>query len=153
MYKHIATVAGISLSVLFVVVFFAGRAETRHLTEVAPRVGMNTQPLSVALASLRRIRRMMRDGYDFDIIDAHYGYPFVEGTKDWGSVPTGGPANECMGVAPARACTPPVFDYGHDNGNNCIMRSASFMVPLQSLHFPRFPLSLRFAGLLLAILH
>ena len=45
MYKHIATVAGIALSVLFVVVFFAGRAETRHLTEVAPRVGMNSDDL------------------------------------------------------------------------------------------------------------
>jgi protein-disulfide isomerase-like protein with CxxC motif len=45
MYKHIATVAGIGLSVLFVVVFFAGRAETRHLAEVAPRVGMNYDDL------------------------------------------------------------------------------------------------------------
>ena len=45
MYKHIATVAGVALSVLFVVVFFAGRAETRHLTEVAPRVGMNSEDL------------------------------------------------------------------------------------------------------------
>ena len=45
MYKHIATVAGIALSVLFVVVFFAGRTETRHLTEVAPRVGMNSDDL------------------------------------------------------------------------------------------------------------
>jgi hypothetical protein len=45
MYKHIATVVGIGLSVLFVVVFFAGRAETRHLAEVAPRVGMNYDDL------------------------------------------------------------------------------------------------------------
>ena len=45
MYKHIATVAGIGLSVLFVAVFFAGRAETRHLAEVAPRVGMNPDDL------------------------------------------------------------------------------------------------------------
>jgi hypothetical protein len=45
MYKHIATVAGIGLSVLFVVVFFVGRAETRHLAEVAPRVGMNSDDL------------------------------------------------------------------------------------------------------------
>ncbi len=45
MYKHIATVAGVGLSVLFVVVFFIGRAETRHLAEVAPRVGMNHDDL------------------------------------------------------------------------------------------------------------
>ena len=45
MYKHAATVGGVALSVLFVVVFFAGRAETRHLTEVAPRVGMNADDL------------------------------------------------------------------------------------------------------------
>jgi len=45
MYKHIATVGGVALSALFVVVFFAGRAETRHLTEVAPRVGMNSDDL------------------------------------------------------------------------------------------------------------
>lgn len=45
MYKHVATVAGVALSVSFIVVFFAGRAETRHLTQVAPRVGMNTDDL------------------------------------------------------------------------------------------------------------
>ena len=45
MYKHIATVAGVVLSGLFVVVFFVGRAETRHLAEVAPRVGMNYNDL------------------------------------------------------------------------------------------------------------
>ncbi len=45
MYKHFATVGGVALSALFVVVFFAGRAETRHLTEVAPRVGMNSDDL------------------------------------------------------------------------------------------------------------
>jgi protein-disulfide isomerase-like protein with CxxC motif len=49
MYKHIATVTGIGLSVMFVAVFFVGRAETRHLTEVAPRVGMNSEDL-IAMA-------------------------------------------------------------------------------------------------------
>jgi glucose/arabinose dehydrogenase len=53
--------------------------------------------------------------------DSHYGYPFLEGTKDWGPGATNGPANECMGMTPARACTPAVYDYGHDNGNNCII--------------------------------
>jgi protein-disulfide isomerase-like protein with CxxC motif len=45
MYKHIASVAGVALSVLFVVVFFVGRGETRHLTEIAPRVGMSPDDL------------------------------------------------------------------------------------------------------------
>ena len=49
MYKHIATVAGVGLSVMFVVVFFVGRAETQHLTEVAPRVGMSYDDL-IAMA-------------------------------------------------------------------------------------------------------
>ena len=45
MYKHVATVGGLALSVLFVVLFFAGRSETRHLTELAPRVGMSPDDL------------------------------------------------------------------------------------------------------------
>lgn len=49
MYKHIATVAGVGLSVMFVVVFFVGRAETKHLTEVAPRIGMSSDDL-IAMA-------------------------------------------------------------------------------------------------------
>ena len=49
MYKHIATVAGVGLSVMFVVVLFVGRAETKHLTEVAPRIGMSSDDL-IAMA-------------------------------------------------------------------------------------------------------
>jgi hypothetical protein len=45
MYKHIATVGGIGLAVAFVVVFFIGRTEHKHLTEVAPRVGMSYDEL------------------------------------------------------------------------------------------------------------
>ena len=45
MIKHIATVAGVGLEVAFVVVFFTGRADTKHLTEVAPRVGMSYDDL------------------------------------------------------------------------------------------------------------
>ena len=41
MFKHMATVGGIGLAVAFVVVFFIGRTESKHLTEVAPRVGMS----------------------------------------------------------------------------------------------------------------
>ena len=45
MFKHLATVGGIGLAVAFVVVFFIGRTETKHLTEVAPRVGMSYDDL------------------------------------------------------------------------------------------------------------
>ncbi|MEP6876175.1 MAG: hypothetical protein ABI887_17605 [Burkholderiales bacterium] len=66
MVKHIATVVGIGLAVAFVVVFFVGRTESRHLTEVAPRVGMSYDELmamgprvatrtGVTLGSSRRV--------------------------------------------------------------------------------------------------
>ena len=45
MIKHIATVAGVGLAVAFVVVFFIGRSESKHLTEIAPRVGMSYDDL------------------------------------------------------------------------------------------------------------
>ena len=45
MFKHIATVGGIGLAAAFVVVFFIGRTESKHLTEVAPRVGMSYEDL------------------------------------------------------------------------------------------------------------
>ena len=45
MIKHIATVGGVGLAAAFVVVFFLGRTETKHLTEVAPRVGMSYDEL------------------------------------------------------------------------------------------------------------
>jgi hypothetical protein len=45
MVKYIATIVGLGLAVAFVVVFFVGRTETRHLSEVAPRVGMSYDDL------------------------------------------------------------------------------------------------------------
>lgn len=45
MIKHLATVTGVGLAVAFVVVFFVGRTQTKHLTEVAPRVGMSYDDL------------------------------------------------------------------------------------------------------------
>jgi hypothetical protein len=45
MAKYIATIVGLGLAVAFVVVFFVGRTETRHLSEVAPRVGMSYDDL------------------------------------------------------------------------------------------------------------
>ena len=38
--KHVFSVAGLGLAAAFVVVFFTGRIDSKHLTVVAPRVGM-----------------------------------------------------------------------------------------------------------------
>ncbi len=40
-----------------------------------PKVGMTMAPLSMALGALPCLRRLLRDGFDFDLIDAHYYYP------------------------------------------------------------------------------
>ena len=45
MFKHIATVGGVGLAAAFVVVFFVGRGDFKHLTEVAPRVGLSYDDL------------------------------------------------------------------------------------------------------------
>ena len=45
----------------------------RYLT--APRVGMYTQPYALAHAAAASLRALRRDGFDFDLIDAHYLYP------------------------------------------------------------------------------
>jgi glycosyltransferase involved in cell wall biosynthesis len=42
---------------------------------VIPRFGMNLAPALLTHASLRALRRLMADGLDFDLIDAHYVYP------------------------------------------------------------------------------
>ncbi len=58
------------------------RSETRNgiLVEhprypLIPKVGMTPAPLLMALAVKGKIREIIRQGYDFDIIDAHYFYP------------------------------------------------------------------------------
>jgi teichuronic acid biosynthesis glycosyltransferase TuaC len=40
-----------------------------------PKVGMNVSPYTMALGALATIRKLQRDGFDFDLIDAHYYYP------------------------------------------------------------------------------
>lgn len=42
---------------------------------VIPKIGMNLAPWFFAAALIRPINRMIRTGYDFDIIDAYYFYP------------------------------------------------------------------------------
>jgi len=58
------------------------RAEVRHGIPVAhppylvvPKVGMNVAPFLLAQAAKPTIGRMIDEGYDFDLIDAHYFYP------------------------------------------------------------------------------
>lgn len=40
-----------------------------------PKVGMTLAPFAMAAASLGPIRRLIAEGFDFDLIDAHYYYP------------------------------------------------------------------------------
>lgn len=40
-----------------------------------PKVGMNLAPYTMALAALPTLRRLQHEGFDFDLIDAHYYYP------------------------------------------------------------------------------
>jgi glycosyltransferase involved in cell wall biosynthesis len=40
-----------------------------------PKLGMTMAPVLMAAASLGPIRRLLRAGFDFDVIDAHYFYP------------------------------------------------------------------------------
>ena len=51
--KHVFSVAGLGLAAAFVVVFFTGRIDSKQLTVVAPRVGMQTAPgLALSLVTL-----------------------------------------------------------------------------------------------------
>lgn len=40
-----------------------------------PSVGMNIAPLVLALGARSTVARLLREGFDFDVIDAHYFYP------------------------------------------------------------------------------
>jgi glycosyltransferase involved in cell wall biosynthesis len=40
-----------------------------------PMVGMNIAPLMLALGARSALARLIREGFDFDLIDAHYYYP------------------------------------------------------------------------------
>jgi len=42
---------------------------------VVPKIGMSIAPLLLALSCIAPIRKLKADGYDFDLIDAHYFYP------------------------------------------------------------------------------
>jgi glycosyltransferase involved in cell wall biosynthesis len=58
------------------------RRETRNGIEVLhpryplpPRIGMHVAPWLLARGALPAARRLQREGFDFDLIDAHYYYP------------------------------------------------------------------------------
>lgn len=58
------------------------RVEQRNGVEVhhpryllLPTVGMNLAPYAMAMGALPTIRRLQRQGFDFDLIYAHYYYP------------------------------------------------------------------------------
>ena len=53
--KHVFSLVGLGLAALFVAVFFTGRIDSKHLTVVAPRVGMDADALNalVPLVSSR----------------------------------------------------------------------------------------------------
>lgn len=40
-----------------------------------PKVGMNVAPYTMAVAAIPIIKELMKGGFDFDLIDAHYYYP------------------------------------------------------------------------------
>ena len=44
--KHVFTLAGLGLAAIFVIVFFTGRVDSKHLAAVALRVGMHPDDLS-----------------------------------------------------------------------------------------------------------
>jgi glycosyltransferase involved in cell wall biosynthesis len=58
------------------------RCETRHGLQIdhpryplPPKIGMNSAPLALFASALPLVKRQMRKGQDFDLIDAHYFYP------------------------------------------------------------------------------
>jgi teichuronic acid biosynthesis glycosyltransferase TuaC len=58
------------------------KAEVRHNIRVThprypviPKIGMGVAPILMALPMISVIKNIIRSGYDFDVIDAHYVYP------------------------------------------------------------------------------
>ncbi len=42
---------------------------------VVPKIGMNVTPFFLALSARSALRQLLDEGFDFDVIDAHYYYP------------------------------------------------------------------------------
>lgn len=63
---------------------FAGTPKHEQINEIEifhpryflpPKIGMNVAPFSMAMGALPTIRKLIDDGFNFDLIDAHYYYP------------------------------------------------------------------------------
>lgn len=53
-----------------------GGVDVRHPRYLlVPKIGMTLAPLSLALGAAPAVRRLIDEGFDFDVIDAHYYYP------------------------------------------------------------------------------
>jgi hypothetical protein len=50
--KHVFSVVGLVFAILFVVVFFTGRIDSKQLPSVAPRVGMQPHELDAIVARI-----------------------------------------------------------------------------------------------------
>jgi hypothetical protein len=50
--KHVFSIVGVGLALLFVIVFFTGRIDSKHLTAVAPRVGMQPGELDAMVTRI-----------------------------------------------------------------------------------------------------
>nr|WP_310733655.1 glycosyltransferase family 4 protein [Aquincola tertiaricarbonis] len=42
---------------------------------LAPKIGMTVAPLTLALGALAAVKQLLDEGFEFDLIDAHYYYP------------------------------------------------------------------------------
>ncbi len=40
-----------------------------------PKIGMTVAPFALALGAIPTVRKLLKEGFDFDLIDAHYYYP------------------------------------------------------------------------------
>jgi glucose/arabinose dehydrogenase len=67
--------------------------------------------------------------------DAHYGYPFEEGSQVWGSLQ----GQNCASMTPSRPCTPPLFSYPHSQGRSVtgglILDSAAWVQAFGAPHY------------------
>jgi len=95
--RHMAALGGVEVRVVAPVPWFPSAAKRfgeyarlartpRHANRfgldvaypryfMLPKIGMALQPYSLALAGLQAARRLRRQGFAFDVIDAHYFYP------------------------------------------------------------------------------
>lgn len=53
-----------------------GWAQVQYVRYISiPKIGMNIAPWLMAIACYPKIRKIIKEGFDFDVLDAHYFYP------------------------------------------------------------------------------